>query len=388
MSELNANVCQTLEKQYSLLWLQGEVSNFTAHSSGHFYFCLKDKRASVRCVMLKSFNRSLKFELKEGLEVLAFGKVTLYQTRGDYQIFCHSLRPKGLGDLQLAFRQLKEKLQKEGFFDPDRKRPLPFLPEHIAIVTSPTGAAIRDILNVLKRRFKALRVTLIPSLVQGDQAPAALIESLRKAALLKNAEVLILARGGGSIEDLWCFNEEKLVRAIADFPYPVVSAVGHEVDFTLSDFAADVRAPTPSAAAELVTKEAQNLIEVLKEKRERMEKFWMYKVHLWKENLQALCHRVSLSHPENKIKDSMILCDERTQKLEQLMHFRLKEWTNSLGRLTTSLNHLNPMEVLKRGFVIVKKQGRFVHEKSQLKKGEEIQLSFSDGEVKAKIHGI
>src|SRR3984957_18663367 len=259
VSDVNKAVKATLESQYKLLWIKGEISNFKPHSSGHFYFSLKDSKAQISAVMFRGFNQGLKFRPQDGLEVIVRGKITVYEPRGNYQIFCELMEPMGAGALQLAFEQLKKKLQAEGLFEAARKRPLPRLPKHVAGVTSPTGAAIRDILNVLGRRFKGLRVTLIPAVVQGDAAPRSVVAAIELACRLPDVDVMIVGRGGGSIEDLWAFNDERVARAIAASRVPTISAVGHEIDFTIADFVADLRAPTPSAAAELVCRNAAEI---------------------------------------------------------------------------------------------------------------------------------
>jgi exodeoxyribonuclease VII large subunit len=264
VSDLNRYIKELLEGQFATIWLKAEISNFKAHTSGHFYFSLKDSRAQISAVMFRGYNGQLRFRPEDGMEVLVRGKITVYEPRGNYQIFCEMMEPVGAGALQKAFEQLKAKLQKEGLFDEARKRPLPALPRHIAIVTSPTGAAIRDMLNVLGRRFKGAHVTVIPCKVQGDAAPGEIVEAIKLAQKLKDVDVMIVGRGGGSIEDLWAFNDERVARAIAAARVPVISAVGHEIDFTIADFVADLRAPTPSAAAELVVRNAADLVDRLR----------------------------------------------------------------------------------------------------------------------------
>ena len=385
VSEINQNIRQILERKYPLVWIRGEVSNFKAHHSGHFYFYIKDDKSALRCVMFRSSNRNLRFQLKEGLEVLICGKVTVYEPRGDYQILCDIIKPKGIGELQLAFEQLKEKLKKEGLFDEEIKKPLPFLPSHVAVVTSPTGAAFQDILNILSRRFKGLRITLIPALVQGEEAPSSLIEGIRKASYMKDVDVLILTRGGGSQEDLWCFNHEDVARAIAHFPLPVISAVGHEIDFTISDFVADLRAPTPSAAAELVVKDAETLIGKLKEQKERLVQSLRYKFNLFFETLKNVSQKLNLFHPRYRLEEAMISCDDYTQRLQKSLLHSFKEWYFLVKKFDDSLTHLSPFHILKRGYVVVKKDGVLIDKGSQLKKGNKVKISFSDKDLNAEI---
>ena len=255
VEQLNITIRQTLEGQLGIVWLQAEISNFKPHSSGHFYFSLKDSKAQISAIMFRGSNSKLKFKPHDGLEVIVRGKITVYEPRGTYQIVCDSMEPVGAGALQKQFEQLKEKLKQEGLFDPLQKKVLPAFPKSIAVVTSPTGAAIQDILNIMSRRAPHVSVTVVPAIVQGAAAAPQICEAFRKAMLLK-PDVIIIGRGGGSIEDMWCFNDETLARLIASCDIPVISAVGHEIDFTICDFVADLRAPTPSAAAELVANPA------------------------------------------------------------------------------------------------------------------------------------
>ena len=249
VEQLNVYIKQLLEGQVGQVWVRGELSNFKAHTSGHFYFSLKDSKSQITAVMFRGHNARLKFKPTDGMEVIVRGRITVYEPRGNYQLMCEMMEPVGAGALQKAFEQLKMKLKAEGLFDAARKRPIPTFPRHIAIVTSPTGAAIRDIMNVLSRRAKSIQVTVVPTVVQGEAAAPQICEALAKAIKLRDVDAIIVGRGGGSIEDMWCFNDEKLARAIAASPIPIISAVGHEIDFTIADFVADLRAPTPSARA-------------------------------------------------------------------------------------------------------------------------------------------
>ncbi|HUT84984.1 MAG TPA: exodeoxyribonuclease VII large subunit, partial [Thermodesulfobacteriota bacterium] len=260
ISELTQLIKFQLEQSFDYLWVEGEISNFRIPSSGHFYFTLKDEKSQIRAVMFRSQNRTLEFSPEDGLSVICRGRLNVYETRGEYQLILDYLEPKGLGALQLAFEQLKQRLAQEGLFDPDHKKPLPQLPRKIGIVTSPTGAAIRDILNIIERRFANVGILIYPVKVQGEGAAQEIATALQELNQMPEIDVVILARGGGSIEDLWPFNEEVVARAIYHSEIPVISAVGHEVDFTIADFVADLRAPTPSAAAELVVRNKDDLI--------------------------------------------------------------------------------------------------------------------------------
>lgn len=426
VSDLNRAVKSSLEGSFRLIWVQGEISNFTNHSSGHFYFSLKDAKAQVSAVMFKGFNQGLKFRPESGLEVVVRGKISVYEPRGTYQIFCEQMEPVGAGALQLAFEQLKKKLQDEGLFDQKKKRPLPTLPKHVAVVTSPTGAAIRDILNVLGRRFRGLKVTIIPAVVQGDSAPASVMEGIRRAQLLKDVDVMIVGRGGGSIEDLWGFNHEGVARAIAASRIPVISAVGHEIDFTISDFVADLRAPTPSAAAELVCRNAMELMEKIQSLKAQLWRVWN---HTFSTKTKSVLHSTQrLVDPKRKLQDLSLRCDELTQRMERAWARRLERWSNAvrislsrlpspkekvlrlnqqiriylsqyeaemrrhlelkrtdLARLVAVLESLSPLKVLERGYSITKKENSVVKAASQLKAGDEVSLVFLEGEAKAKI---
>ena len=254
------------------VWVRGEISNFTRHTSGHMYFTLKDDAARIRAVMFRGQNRTLRFTPENGMLVLAFGSVGVYERNGDYQIYVEMLEPVGQGSLNLAFEQLKEKLGKEGLFAPERKRPLPRLPQKVALITSPTGAAVRDLINILRRRRPNLDILLIPALVQGEEAPESLVAALGTAGQISDLDLVIIGRGGGSLEELWAFNDERVARAIAASSHPVISAVGHETDFTIADFVADLRAPTPSAAAELAVPDQNELTRDVLALRERLSR--------------------------------------------------------------------------------------------------------------------
>ena len=276
VSQLNDEIKNLLETQFSDIWVEGEISNFRIPGSGHFYFTLKDSSSQLRGVCFKSQNRLLKFRPEDGLAVLSRGRLTVYEPRGEYQLVVDYMEPRGLGSLQLAFEQLKAKLQKEGLFDPTHKKPLPLLPQKIAVVTSPTGAVIRDILRVLRRRNRGLHVLIYPVRVQGEGAGQEIASGVRYLDTLPDVDVIITARGGGSIEDLWAFNDEIVVRAIFNSRIPVISAVGHETDFTIADFVADMRAPTPSAAAEIVSAVRSDLQERTANSVSRLRKALLY----------------------------------------------------------------------------------------------------------------
>lgn len=261
VSELTEEIKDLLEGEYPSVWIQGEISNFKHAPSGHFYFTLNDQAAQIRCVMFKTQNRFLKFRPGDGLQIIAWGRLSVYGARGDYQLILDTMEPRGFGSLMLAFEQLKEKLAREGLFDEARKRPIPRFPRTIGLVTSPKGAAVRDMIRIATRRFPGIHILVSSTSVQGDKAPAEIVAALDRISRADNVDVILVGRGGGAAEDLWAFNDERVVRAVAACPIPVVSAVGHETDFTLTDFAADLRASTPSAAAELVVPDRRELHE-------------------------------------------------------------------------------------------------------------------------------
>ncbi len=429
ISDLNRGVKDLLEGKFKLVWVQGEISNFKPHTSGHFYFSLKDSKAQISAVMFRGFNSQLKYKPQDGMEVLVRGRISVYEPRGSYQIFCETMEPVGAGALQKAFEQLKAQLAKEGLFSPDRKRPLPQLPKHIAIVTSPTGAAIRDMLNVLGRRFRGAQITVIPTKVQGDQAPAEIVTAIQMANRLSDVDVMIVGRGGGSIEDLWAFNDERVARAIAASKIPTVSAVGHEVDFTIADFVADLRAPTPSAAAELVVKNAGDLqiriLDIQKRLRQNMRTLFT--------RIQQHVNLVSrrLVDPQRRIQDASIRSDELSQRLEaavyryfqdqrnlvellveklgspqhrvdsqrqkvESLNLRINSSTRSilqrqglkLGRMSALLDSLSPLRVVARGYSFVTHNGEVIKDVEQLAPGQILDVQFAVGRIEAEVKTV
>ena len=263
VSELTKKIRETLEVNFDLIWVTGEISNLRTPSSGHYYFTLKDKESQIKAVLFRPQLRFLKFLPQDGMDIICYGRLTVYEKRGEYQIIIEYLEPKGIGALSFAFEQLKEKLSKEGLFDQAHKKPIPFLPKRIGIITSPTGAAIRDMIQIIGRRFSNLEIYIYPVRVQGEEAPSEIVKAIYEMNQWGKVDVIILGRGGGSLEDLWAFNTEEVARAIFDSKIPIISAVGHEIDFTIADFVADLRAPTPSAAAELVVPDRTEITNVI-----------------------------------------------------------------------------------------------------------------------------
>jgi exodeoxyribonuclease VII large subunit len=319
VSELTRAVKDTLEGRFGGLWVEGEVSNLRVHTSGHVYFTLKDEEAQVRAVLFRSRVRRLRFEPADGLHVLAFGRLDVYAVRGEYQLVCEVLEPKGLGALQLAFEQLKTRLAAEGLFDPARKRPLPALPRRVGLVTSPTGAAVRDFLRVVTRRFAGLEVLVCPVRVQGETAAGEIAEAVRLLNRLGGLDVIVVARGGGSLEDLWAFNEEAVARAIATSKIPVISAVGHETDVTIADFVADLRAPTPSVAAELVVREKTELVRQLSALRARLGQAIARRTGRLGDRLADFRRRRVLTDPARPLRDWARRVDDLGLRLGRAM---------------------------------------------------------------------
>ena len=308
ITELTRHIRDTLESAYPDVWVEGEISNLRVPSSGHCYFTLKDEGAQLRAVMFRMQARMLRFAPADGLKVICRGRINVYEQRGDYQLIAEMLEPKGVGDLQLAFEQLKLKLAQEGLFDADRKRALPFLPARVAVITSPTGAAVRDIIRVLHRRFPNVAILVVPVKVQGDEAPAEIAEALAAVNRHALADVIIVGRGGGSFEDLWAFNTEIVARAIAVSAIPVVCAVGHETDVSIADFAADLRAATPSAAAELVVREKRELVQLVVQYELRLRQG--VSQHLDRTQVRIQSGRSRLRHPARRIADLQLRLDD------------------------------------------------------------------------------
>ncbi len=428
IEQLNLQIKQLLEGQTGTLWVQGEISNFKAHTSGHFYFSLKDQRSQISAVMFRGHNSKLKFKPKDGLEVIVRGRISVYEPRGSYQILCEMMEPVGAGALQRSFEDLKEKLRKEGLFEATRKKPIPASPRHIAIVTSPTGAAIRDILNIMSRRAPNVQITIVPTIVQGEAAAPQIREAFLKAQKISDIDVIIIGRGGGSIEDMWCFNDEALARLIVASKVPVISAVGHEIDFTIADFVSDLRAPTPSAAAELVAKSAAEMktkvdhyFRVMQISLERQLKSLMQKI----EGLQK-----RLVDPKKKLQDLIIKNDDLLTRLQLAMdrnilnhQHRLRLLEERMGtpqellqrkvqqldmglvkmksavqrivernkshwqNLTGKLDSLSPLKVVERGYSIVTKDNKLIKSSEQVAAKDMLQIQFAEGKISVRVEG-
>ena len=429
VSELNHQARHLLESSFMQVWVEGELSSFSRPSSGHWYFSLKDQKCQIRCAMFRGANQRIRTLPKEGDQIRIRGKVTLYENRGDFQIIVEHLEPAGLGPLQQAFEALKMKLQAEGLFDPARKKPLPVTPRHIGVVTSPTGAAIHDILTVLARRCPAIPVTLYPTAVQGQAATADIVNAIDRAQRHGVADVLIIGRGGGSLEDLWCFNEEAVARAIAGCSIPSVSAVGHEVDVTIADFVADLRAPTPSAAAEKISPDQSHWLRRLAEQQLRLGQSARRLLLRLDQQLGHLAAR--LRDPRRELQDKAQRMDELDMRLNKAMNLKLQQQQLKTGHLAQrlgtqspaktlqnageqvqrlnerlnkairqnlrqqqeklqlnaqTLNVVSPLATLGRGYAIVRDdQNRIVRSADQLSAGQTISARFGQGNVSAEV---
>ena len=386
VAEVTRYLRELLESDHTLqdLWVQGEISNFSRPSSGHLYFTLKDSSAALRCVMWRNAAMRQAHLPAEGEAVEVHGYISIYEAGGQYQLYADVIRPVGEGLLYQEFLRLKARLEAEGLFDPERKRPLPRWPERIGIVTSPTGAAIRDILNTLGRRFPLAEVILAPTPVQGVEAPPGIISALQELNRLIKPDVILVARGGGSLEDLWAFNDEGVVRAIAASQAPVITGIGHETDFTLSDFVADLRAPTPTAAAELVTPNLEDLRIDLTEQVQILARATTSVLDDQRWELNNLKNRLSLISPQSRLRSDRQRLDEFIHRIGTAHAHRMEIERTRLNSLHLYLESLSPAAVLQRGFAIVSQQdGLWVHSTSQVKPGDQLTIQVSDGDFSA-----
>lgn len=392
VSELNEYIKMLLENDEILMnvYVKGEISNFTNHyKTGHFYFSLKDEGGAVRAVMFRGNASKLKFMPENGMRVVIGGRVGVFPRDGQYQIYAETMEPDGIGALYIAYEQLRAKLEKEGLFDPARKKQLPKIPSRIGIITSPTGAAIRDIINILGRRFPYAEAVLYPALVQGEGAAPDLVRGLEYFNRTRSVDVIIIGRGGGSLEDLWAFNDETLARCVAASEIPVISAVGHETDFTLCDFASDRRAPTPSAAAELAVPETGELIRKLSNVTARMELLESRRLALYRERLERLASVRALKNPMNIIDDKRMALGMEERALFDKMTTLLAGKKAAFVGSTAKLDALNPLAVVSRGYsAVFTSDGRLIKSVEQTKKGNKISFMLTDGRVHAIVDEI
>ncbi len=353
VSDLSYLIKNCLEETFPEAWVVGEISNLTQPSSGHIYMTLKDDHAQLRSVVWRTTAQRMQFDLKNGMKVVCRGSIDLYPPRGAYQLVCNYLEPVGMGSLQLAFKKLHAKLQSEGLFEAHRKKSIPVIPKKIGLITSPTGAAIRDFLQVLKRRWNGVDILLFPSRVQGEGAERQLANAIRRANQIQDRpDVLVLTRGGGSLEDLWCFNEELLVREIASSEIPIISAVGHEIDVTLSDLAADVRALTPSEAAERIVPQKSAIVNLLNERGESLKNSLRNVAQIANYRLESIAKSHSFTRPMANIQNKFQTVDENSEKLSRAMERQLENRLNQLKRLAIQLESVSPLGVFQRGYSI------------------------------------
>jgi exodeoxyribonuclease VII large subunit len=433
VSELNAHIRGLLESQLRDLWVEGEISNCRAAQSGHLYFTLKDETSQIRCVCFRSQVRLLKFRPEDGLHVTLRGQLSVYEQRGEYQIYVELVEPVGLGALQLAFDQLKKRLEAQGLFAPQRKKPLPVLPRRIGLVTSPAGAAVRDVLRILRRRFPGVHVLLHPVRVQGEGAADDMVEAIRFLDRRRLVDVMILARGGGSLEDLWAFNEESVARAMAASQTPIITGVGHESDFTIADFVADVRASTPSNAAEIVVGTRQEFTRHIAQLEQQLVQHARYRLLVWRRHVQELAAHAGFRRLQDLVRQRRLRLDELGGRLGDLLRRRLELARRRFGvaqarvasfdlrariaalrarleqragdltrrierqlgarrqrleRLMVQLDERSPLRVLERGYAIAcDAAGALLRDAAQVALGDEIQVQLARGKLAAEVKG-
>ncbi len=376
------------DRVLSGLFVRGELSNCKLHSSGHFYFSMKDAEGQLGAVMFRSQMSRLKFRPEDGMRVIAHGRVSVYPVRGQYQLYADDLVPDGAGSLALQFEQLRRRLEAEGLFDDSRKRPIPAMPMRVGVITSPTGAAVQDIRNILGRRFPCAEMLLFPSLVQGDGAVEQLVAGLYVFQTVCPVDVIILGRGGGSAEDLWAFNDERLARAVAACSIPVISAVGHESDFTICDFVADLRAPTPSAAAELAVPDRAELKARLDRMAARMQQSLTGRIAQERQLLRQLGQSAALAHPERLLDPIRLRVADMGERLDRAAAQRADKLRDALAAVCARLEALGPLRVLHRGYAAVSRAGQTVMRAGQLRAGDLLEIRFADGSVTAAVQNV
>ncbi len=384
IAEFTRMVRGLLEAHFSTIWIEGEISNFACPRSGHWYFSLKDETAQIRCAMFQSNHRHIKFQPEDGMHVLVRAKTTLYEARGDFQLVISHLEEKGMGALQRAFEQLKQKLEKLGLFDEKHKKTIPDFPNCVGIITSPTGAAIRDILTVLKRRFPTLPIVIYPTLVQGDKAASQIVNAIQMANERNECDVLLLSRGGGSLEDLWPFNEEIVAHAIFNSQIPIVSGIGHEIDFTISDFVADMRAPTPSAAAEIISPNQTEILNQLEKHQHYLTRTLIQKLGQTQLLFTGLKKRLTQCHPIVQIEQQVQHYDQCEQRLIKAQKNQFQHYHYRLQLLGRALNAVNPLATLGRGFAIVTNHlNKIITDEKQLNPNEIITTQLAKGKIRS-----
>ena len=389
VSEVNGFIKNVIDgiPQLSGIYIRGELSNYKIYPSGHHYFTLKDGEGALRCVMFKGSAMKLRFRPENGMQVIAYGRISVFPRDGAYQLYCSQLSPDGVGDLYVAFEQLKDKLYREGLFDEGHKKPLPRYPQRIAIVTSSAGAAIHDMIRILRRRYPIARVLLLPVRVQGVEAPPEIVGAIRYANRWKLADVLITGRGGGSMEDLWAFNDERVARAIYESEIPVISAVGHEPDVTIADFVADVRAATPSNAAELAVPDQQEIFHRLDALQTRMVQSEKKRVKLFAERYEKLARSRVLRDPMAFIDDKRLLLDYTQKNLASLAQNQMAQREQRFAALAAKLDALSPLKVLGRGYAVAKSaDGRILRAAEDADVGEKIDVLLGQGSLSCTVN--
>ena len=387
VQELNKYIKNKIDNDEYLnnVYVKGEISNFKLHYSGHMYFTLKDESSLIKCVMFKSYTLHLQFMPKDGMKVVILGTVSVFERDGQYQVYCKAMKQEGIGNLYEEYQKLKAKLEKEGLFDNSHKKNIPMFPKTIGVLTSSTGAVIRDIINVSTRRNPNVHIRLLPVPVQGQGAAEKIAEGIRKMNEEKLADVLIIGRGGGSLEDLWPFNEEIVARAIYDSDLPIISAVGHETDFTIADFVADLRAPTPSAAAELAVPNIEDVEYTIKTYQNRYRVALKRRVELMKLRYEKCMTRRVFKEPLQKINERAITLDILVKSIQNSIQNKLHKSKTSAVEIITKLDALSPLKTLARGYKKKKKNGKIITKKQDVNLGDEITLRFIDGNVVTKV---
>ena len=388
VSQVNQYIKSLLDRDRELtaLYVRGEISNYKAYPSGHHYFSLKDGEGAIRCVMFKREAMSLRFRPENGMKVIAFGRVAVFPRDGQYQLYCTSLTPEGVGDLHLAFEQLKQKLYAEGLFDPAHKKPIPRFPKRIALITSAAGAAVRDMLRILGARWPMAEVFLLPVRVQGTEAPGELCAAIAWANRHQVADLIITGRGGGSMEDLWAFNDENVARTIYHSAIPVISAVGHEPDVTIADFVADLRAATPSNAAELAVPDQNEVAVWLRQMEGRLAQAMGRKLERARKDLDRAARCRALQDPMNYVDDKRMVLDYQREKLAAGLNAALNRERQRFGQLASKLDALSPLKVLGRGYAIPRKgDGGVVRSVSDVTPGDGLKLRVADGEISCQV---
>ena len=390
VSQINFYIKSIIENDGSLQFVlvTGEISNLTVHQrSGHIYLSLKDSNSVISAVMFAGNARRLRFRLENGMKVICRGRISVYEPSGRYQLYIEDMQPDGVGALTLAFEQLKKSLAQKGLFDNAHKKPLPKFPKTIGVITSPTGAAVQDITNIIRRRFPSADIVIAPVLVQGESAPEQLVRAVNKFSASKIADVVIIGRGGGSAEDLWAFNDEQLAYAVYNCETPIISGVGHETDFTVCDFVADVRASTPSAAAELAVPDRQELMSYYFKQKQYISAMLDRKIKTAQLRLENQQRRMSASSPKLKAEQLEKQLSAKSEKLTRFMNIYISDKENKLIAAKGKLDGLNPLNVLNRGYAIAEKDEKIITSSKQLKNGDDFTVILSDGKINAKVCG-